>query len=1142
MQNKKGRVLGIGLLLSALILSVSAGVIFGAPQNSYAVAGINEQINFQGRLYSNTGGGIADGNYNLQFKIYQDGDGQSVNNATGSPSGTLLWTEDWINNNGNGVSIVNGYFSVQLGSVNPFGSSVDWAQDTLWLSVNVGNTNLTCTPFTSCSPDGEMTPMKRLSATPYSLNSKALNGLTANNFIQLAQGVQNDVSTNTSSIFINKTGTGGNFAQLQNAGVDVLTIDNTGDITFGNNADHTLSVATADAGNNGNSLSVLAGNGGTGAGTSGGNLVLQGGDGGGTDGNAGNIIIDSGAATGAGTGGLVEIGGTNASAVQIGSTDDTITQSINIGNNSTAGSQSDVTIGSTIGASSTTIQSGSGGIELDGAVEASGIINALGGFEVNGTAGASLTCAAGEYLQQQVVQGGITTGGTCTTVTSGAGSQTFQDVYDNSGVTPIVTLDSTGNGILFRDNASPIGGNLFAVQDSAGSTDYLSVTASGASVAGTFSATGTINGATISGGTLSGGNISGGSLSDTALTFGGANSTIGLSAAASSTAGGNLTVQAGTGGSGTGSVGGTLNLQGGNAGGTDANGGDVAISGGAGVGTGVEGLVVLGTPTFKAYGSLQTCTGATMSISQGSVDSSGTILVASDYSGTCIVTLPTPTNTTAGRVVYVTAASTTAYSFTLSVNGGGTGNQVAMRSNTTATMVWNGTAWAAAGASSSTTLQAAYDNTIQSSGGAELIVSATNNTHGLTIRDSSTDTVNGTLMSVQSSSASNLLSINSTVTEYASNSGAENFNVSTTAFPANTWSAQGTGATVTRNINTANDTIATGQGSVSIATTGSADSGVKNQIVNPNIATPTPLSLTSNNHYNVSLSVRLPAGAGTFGDLKVDYSPDGTTSSLVPCKSDIVVSINVWTKVNCSFTAPASGITSSNAIFIRQAGTQSRTFYVDNLSVTIAADYSLSTDGDVNDNINFNVNWTKATYGGSPTGTLAQDTNDGQAASTSAKYTSLPNTAKVGIRNKLSINPIPDTLYRVTAYAKSSVTISNFSVRYTATEATANTSNDANYLNCQDYNTRTVTSSGWTKITCYLHTDATVPDSAYLYFVPETAPGSVINLSVDSVSMTLSDATTPNVQIGGGTDGGPTTLFTLDRAASAPIAGDNPIN
>jgi hypothetical protein len=39
--------------------------------------------------------------------------------------------------------------------------------------------------------------------------------------------------------------------------------------------------------------------------------------------------------------------------------------------------------------------------------------------------------------------------------------------------------------------------------------------------------------------------------------------------------------------------------------------------------------------------------------------------------------------------------------------------------------------------------------------------------------------------------------------------------------------------------------------------------------------------------------------------------------------------------------------------------------------------------------------------------------------------------------------------------------------------------------------------------------------------------------------MTLASASTPDVQIGSGVNGGPTTLLTLDRGASAPIAANN---
>ncbi len=292
-----------------------------------AAAGINQQLNFQGRLLNTAGATVSDGVYNVEFKIYQDGDGQSVGDTTGSPSGSLKWTEDHLVSTSSGVIVKNGYLSVQLGSVSAFGSSINWNQDTLWLSVNVGNTS-SCTISTSfntdCGGDGEMVPMKRLSSNPYALNAGQLGGMTSAQFVQLAQGLQTDASTSTNSIYINKTGSGGNFLDLQAGGSDAFVLSNIGDISFGANANHTLGVATAAASTAGKGLTVSAGTAGTGgAALAGGNLTLQGGNGGGTNGNGGNLTLDAGAANGSGTNGSINIGTTTASSITIGATSQT---------------------------------------------------------------------------------------------------------------------------------------------------------------------------------------------------------------------------------------------------------------------------------------------------------------------------------------------------------------------------------------------------------------------------------------------------------------------------------------------------------------------------------------------------------------------------------------------------------------------------------------------------------------------------------------------------------------------------------------------------------------------------------------------------------------------------------------------------
>ncbi|MEK9196521.1 MAG: hypothetical protein AAB914_04085, partial [Patescibacteria group bacterium] len=173
-----------------------------------------------------------------------------------------------------------------------------------------------------------------------------------------------------------------------------------------------------------------------------------------------------------------------------------------------------------------------------------------------------------------------------------------------------------------------------------------------------------------------------------------------------------LTVQSGGGNT-------ALTLRGGNTLTNNTNGGNVVVGGGSGLGTGVKGSTIFETPTFSTA-TVQNFTGSA-SVNQANVDGYGSVLISSNAAG-YTATLNDPTITTAGKILYVTNSG--AYDMTLSVNGGGTGNTVALKPNTTATMIWNGSDWTAAGASSSTDLQSAYNNTLTSAGGAELVLNA----------------------------------------------------------------------------------------------------------------------------------------------------------------------------------------------------------------------------------------------------------------------------------------------------------------------------------------------------------------------------------------------------------------------------------
>ncbi|MDZ7744293.1 MAG: carbohydrate binding domain-containing protein [Candidatus Saccharibacteria bacterium] len=408
----------------------------------------------------------------------------------------------------------------------------------------------------------------------------------------------------------------------------------------------------------------------------------------------------------------------------------------------------------------------------------------------------------------------------------------------------------------------------------------------------------------VNGNTYTGGNI---------VLAEGSGRAISVETRTTNTIGNDLTVSAGAAGSGGSAFGGgDLVLQGGNAAGTgNANGGDILLSGGDGVGTGAKGLVVISTPSFTTSAT-QNCA-SNCTITQANVDGTGVVVVDATASG-LDVDLPDPTNTTAGRVVYVTAANGS-NDFTLIVNGGGVGDEIGMRANTTATMIWNGSDWTAAGASSSTTLQAAYDNTLTSAGGAELVLNGVGGSaDGLTIRNNPDNPIEGGVLEVQTSIGTNLFSVNNYGIELAANGGAETAGTFST-----NWTAAPAGGTISRTTTT--DEYVTGQAGVEVTTGASANHGVRNNLSgNPVV----------NTTYQVSFTARLDSG--TFNTLEVLYSRDGG-SNTVACDtySTQTIVTSDWTKVTCTITTDGTTATNPDLI-IRQTDATARTFWIDNLS------------------------------------------------------------------------------------------------------------------------------------------------------------------------------------------------------------------
>ncbi|HEX3082315.1 MAG TPA: hypothetical protein VHQ86_03605, partial [Candidatus Saccharimonadia bacterium] len=216
---------------------------------------------------------VADGNYNMRFKIYQDGDGASLGDTTGSPVGAIKWQELWQNSvatgSSAGVVVKNGYFSVNLGSFcglttngscqGTANAGVNFNWDTLWLSMDVGGTAVSNTP----TYDGEMLPMRRLASAVYALQAASANTCTSCILQAPTSTAQNTISPNVNATAVTgltvngNTGTSGaatavavNQSQAAD-GVDIAVTKS--DATTGTNG---LSVAMTGSGTLSNGIQI----------------------------------------------------------------------------------------------------------------------------------------------------------------------------------------------------------------------------------------------------------------------------------------------------------------------------------------------------------------------------------------------------------------------------------------------------------------------------------------------------------------------------------------------------------------------------------------------------------------------------------------------------------------------------------------------------------------------------------------------------------------------------------------------------------------------------------------------------------------------------------------------------------------------
>jgi parallel beta-helix repeat protein len=826
-------------------------------------------------------------------------------------------------------------------------------------------------------------------------------------------------------------------------------------------------------------------------------------------GNSGNITIDSGTASG--TTGSVSIGTSNASSILIGKVGVTTTNVGNLTVGSSAGSGTVfVNNGATLNATLPVSNDTDGGA-LGGGLTAALSVDIYTSFTVNQTTtGQTITIpsptntAAGRVIYIAnigsasfgLLGSALNNGSTATLLWNGT-AWTFAGA-DGTSINNQKTAAQNGDFWIQSGGSSTgigraDGGFQSTSFDTASATALNFGTTNATNIAiGHNAGTLAIDGTNFDLSTAGVITLAGGQTKD--ITTANASTAAGITIKPGNSTGSNI-------------VGPVLTLQGGAATAGNANGGAVTIAGGAGVGTGTQGLVNLSTSAFTS--AVEQSFSSSTSITAGNVDLYSSLPVKAITNAGSVLTIPDPVQATIGRLLYISARSGS-LDFTMRLNGTRTPIDIAMKANSTATLIWNGTDWTAAGASSSTDLQSAYNNTLTSAGGAEIVLNPVGGAaDGFTIRNNGTTPISGGLLEVQTSIGSNILSVNNNATEYAVNGGAENTTLTG-------WGAAPAGGTATK-YTTLGNNVATGQASIFADTSSTANTGIKNTL---------NTTLTTNLKYKVSYSVRNATSTPTFTTLDTIYSVNGTTTTAT-CASNTTSYYNVWTRVDCTFTATSVG--ASNAIIIRHSDAVEHDFYIDNLSVTVSADVNHAADGDADTaaNIGGGTNNWAAVSGSTVTQATSPVYNTNGAVSVATAATS-----GRGVYNKLSNNiaPTNGTVYRVAFYARGDGT-------NTATLAVAYTpDNGTSSVSCQDYNTQVVSANAFTLVSCYFTPNGTITNAQIR--ITQTA-GSATTFYVDALSVNLNSNTASNVQIGGANKGGPTSLLTLDRSSSAPIAANN---
>lgn len=150
----------------------------------HAATTVPTTLNFQGRLTDTTGSPVADGLYNMQFRLF-----------TVDTGGSSVWDE--TRETTTRVQVTNGLFATKLGDVTPLSASL-FASGALYFEITLPTpATATCGTAACASWETAMSPRHQLTTSAYAYNAETLDGIDG---AALAQLSANNTFTGTNTV------------------------------------------------------------------------------------------------------------------------------------------------------------------------------------------------------------------------------------------------------------------------------------------------------------------------------------------------------------------------------------------------------------------------------------------------------------------------------------------------------------------------------------------------------------------------------------------------------------------------------------------------------------------------------------------------------------------------------------------------------------------------------------------------------------------------------------------------------------------------------------------------------------------------------------------------------------------------------